>query len=634
MPDATVTTDAGPTDVHIERDVPVPMRDGVHLATDIYRPAADGRPLDGPFPVILERTPYGKGVASRSERMAADATPRSRRDVAAAFVRDGYVVIFQDTRGRYGSEGRFVKYLSDGADGYDTMAWITAQPWCDGKVGTMGLSYAAHTQSALACLNPPGLAAMFLDSGGFSNAYQSGIRQGGAFELKQATWAFNNALISPEIAASSLKRKAMGMVDLRSWFTHMPWSRGHSPLALAPSYEDYLFEQWQQGDFGDYWKQVGLYAEGAYDTYADVPVVHMSSWYDPYPRTAVENYLGLKARKTGPVRLILGPWTHGDRSVTYAGDVDFGPAATLDGQLAEDFLTLRRRWFDHWLRGIDNGVDREPAVHLFVMGGGSGRRNRDGRLDHGGAWRTATDWPLPGTRFTNYYLGPDGTLDPTPPRDVGSAGRFDYDPRRPVPTIGGAISSGEPLMVGGAFDQVEGPRFFGSREPYRALAERPDVLVFQTPPLDEDVAVIGPVTVTLWIASDCPDTDFTAKLIDVHPPTDDYPDGFAMNLTDGILRIRYRDSWERPSLMTPGDVYRIVITAFPTANRFKRGHRIRLDISSSNFPRFDFNPNTGEPEGAWRETRVAGNRVHLDRDRPSHVTLPIVPLLDPSLRSG
>ncbi|HEX2889811.1 CocE/NonD family hydrolase, partial [Vineibacter terrae] len=365
MPDATVTADVASTDLFIERDVPVPMRDGVHLATDIYRPAVDGRPLDGPFPVILERTPYGKAMTSRSERTARDATPRSRRDVASAFVRDGYVVIYQDTRGRYGSEGRFVKYLSDGADGYDTVAWITSQPWCNGKVGTMGLSYAAHTQSALACLNPPGLAAMFLDSGGFSNAYQSGIRQGGAFELKQATWAFNNALVSPEIAASSLKRKAMGAVDLRSWFKHMPWSRGHSPLALAPSYEDYLFEQWEQGSFGGYWKQVGIYAEGAYDTYADVPAVHMSSWYDPYPRTAVENYLGLKVRKTSPVRLILGPWTHGDRSLSWAGDVDFGPAATLDGQLAEDFLALRRRWFDHWLRGIDNGVGDEPAVHLF-----------------------------------------------------------------------------------------------------------------------------------------------------------------------------------------------------------------------------------------------------------------------------
>jgi putative CocE/NonD family hydrolase len=617
-----------PADVHdivVERDVMVPMRDGVRLATDIYRRAVGGEAAEGPFPVILERTPYGKSEASRSERTARDTRPRARSEVAAWFVRHGYAVVFQDTRGRYASEGEFVKYLSDGADGYDTLAWLTQQPWCNGKVGTMGLSYAAHTQSALACLNPPGLAAMFLDSGGFSNAYQGGIRQGGAFELKQATWAYNNALLSPALAASPGRIKALRSVDLRSWFANMPWRPGYSPLVLAPDYESYLFEQWRHGRFDGYWKQVGIYAEGSYDAYADVPMVHMSSWYDPYPRTATGNYLGLKARKKAPVRLILGPWTHGDRSVTFAGDVDFGRAATLDGQLAEDFPTLRRRWFDRWLRGIDNGVDAEPAVRLFVMGGGSGRRNRAGRLDHGGAWRSADDWPLPGTRFVNYYLQTDGGLDPRAPTGNATALSFDYDPRHPVPTIGGAISSGEPLMVGGAFDQVEGPRFFGCKPPFRKLADRPDVLVFQTAPLEEDIEVIGPIVARLWISSNCPDTDFTAKLIDVHPANEDYPDGFAMNLTDGILRVRYRESWENPILMTPGEVCQIEVAAFPTANRFKRGHRIRLDISSSNFPRFDLNPNTGEPEGDWREMQVATNTVHVGADRPSHVVLPIAP---------
>jgi uncharacterized protein len=186
------------------------------------------------------------------------------------------------------------------------------------------------------------------------------------------------------------------------------------------------------------------------------------------------------------------------------------------------------------------------------------------------------------------------------------------------------VTSGQPVMVGGAFDQREGPRFFGSRAPYRPLAERPDVLVFQTPPLEQDLEVTGPFTAHLWISSDCPDTDFTAKLIDVYPPNPDYPDGFAMNLTDGILRVRYRDSWERPSLMTPGTVYRIRIDAFPTSNLFQRAHRIRVDISSSNFPHFDVNPNTGEPEGRASELRVAMNRVYLDRSRPSHVVLPVI----------
>ncbi len=194
-----------------------------------------------------------------------------------------------------------------------------------------------------------------------------------------------------------------------------------------------------------------------------------------------------------------------------------------------------------------------------------------------------------------------------------------------MPSIGGTITSGAPVMVGGAFDQREGPRFFGSREPYRALADRPDVLVFQTQPLSEDVEVTGPITANLWISSDCPDTDFTIKLVDVHPPNPDYPEGFAMNLTDGILRARYRDSWERPSMMTRGEVYRIRVEAFPTSNRFVRGHRIRLDISSSNFPHFDVNPNTGEPEAKAMSMRVATNRVYLDRNRPSHVVLPMIP---------
>jgi putative CocE/NonD family hydrolase len=351
----------------------------------------------------------------------------------------------------------------------------------------------------------------------------------------------------------------------------------------------------------------------------------MSSWYDPYARTASDNYAALSTRKTATVRLILGPWTHGDRSSTYAGDVDFGPEATLDGQLAADHLELRRHWFDRWARGIENGVDDEPAVRIFVMGGGSGRRTPDERLDHGGRWRAEADWPLPGTRFTPYYLHGDGSLSPAEPVAGAAPRAYTYDPRHPVPTIGGTISSGEPVMSGGAYDQREEPRFFGSRPPYLPLATRPDVLVFQTPPLAEDVEVTGPIVVRLWVASNCPDTDFTAKLIDVHPPNEDYPQGFAMNLTDGILRMRYRDSWEKPALMTPGEVYEIAITPFPTSNLFLRGHRIRLDVSSSNFPHFDINPNTGGPEGRDQSVRIATNRVYVDRDHPSQIVLPIVP---------
>ena len=588
----------------VDRDLVVPARDGVGLATDVYRPAGDG-----PYPVLLERTPYDKSAPSRAERTAAVAKPRTRSEVAHYFVRHGYAVIYQDCRGRYKSEGRFTKYLSEAADGYDCLAWLLRQSWCSGRIGTFGLSYAAHTQAALGCLGPAGLAAQFLDCGGFSNAYRSGIRHGGAFDLKQATWAYNNALAD---ARDPAVKAALRAQNIKEWFARMPWRKGDSPLSAAPEYEDYLFEQWSHGTFDDFWKQPGIYAEGYYDRYADVPIVNLSGWYDPYARTAMENYVGLSRRRRGPVRLILGAWTHGDRSLSYAGDVDFGPAAPVDGNLAEDFFTLRRRWFDRWVKDVANGAEAEPAVQVFVMGGGSGRRNAEGRLAHGGRWRTAADWPLPQTEWTKFYLHSDRSLG----REVPDSGArpLDYvsDPRTPVPTIGGALSSGEPVMRGGAYDQ-------------RELAKRADMLTFATAPLERDLEVTGPVTVRLWIASDSPDTDFTAKLIDVHPPNEDYPKGFAMNLTEGILRCRYRDSWERPSPMMPGEIYPVTIELFPTGNLFIRGHRLRLDIASSNFPHFDINPNSGEPEGAMEHPRAARNRVYVDADRPSHIVLPVIP---------
>ena len=594
----------------------LPMRDGIRLACDIYRPARDGHPAPGPFPVILERTPYGKTVPSRSERSLREPdVPKSRAEVAAKFVPYGYVVIYQDCRGRYNSEGIFRKYLDDAADGYDTCAWIVQQPWCSGRIGTMGLSYTAHTQAALASIDPPGVAAMFLDSGGFSNAYQGGIRQGGAFELKQVTWAYRNA---PALAQDPTDD------ELREWFGRMPWQPGNSPLAAAPDYEATLFEQWQHGEFDAYWQQAGLYALGYHPQFPDCPQVHMSSWYDPYPRTAAENYQGLFRLKQGPIRLILGPWLHGDRSQTHAGDVDFGAAATLDGNLAEDFWTMRRRWFAHWLRGLANGVDQEPAVQYFRMGGGSGRKNEAGRLDHGGCWRTASDWPPPHTRPTRFYLRHDGRLDSSLPGLDDPPLGYAYDPANPTPTIGGAITSGEPLMVGGAFDQRTGPDFFGCRPPYGPLADRPDVLVFQTDPLPAPLEVTGPIVAYLWISSDCPDTDFTVKLIDVYPPNADYPAGYAMNLTDGIMRVRYRNSWQHPSLMNSGEVYRIRLECFPTSNLFQVGHRLRVDISSSNFPHFDLNFNTGEPEGMATHHRVAHNRVYVDAAHPSYIILPII----------
>lgn len=610
-------------DVTLQSNVRIAMRDGVQLATDVYRPARGARAVAGRFPVILERTPYGRNVTYFRDFTAADQRPRPRAEVAAYYVRHGYVVIFQDCRGRHDSDGEFVKYLNEGADGFDTCRWIMAQPWCNGRIGTMGLSYAAHTQVALACLDPPGLKAMYVDCGGFSNAYQGGIRQGGAFELKQVTWAYNLGLESPEVQRDPRRLAALKAIDLKAWFQSMPWKRGHTPLSLLPQYESYVYEQWQHGTFDDYWKQLGLYAAGYYPSFAAAAMVHLSGWYDAYARTATENYQGLSRAKRAPVRLIMGPWTHGARSTPHAGDVDFGAGATLDAD-GGDLFARRLEWFDRYLKARRH-PQTEPPVRIFVMGGGSGRKTAEGRLDHGGRWRSEGDWPIPDQQPTPYFLSADGGLSPGKPAAAMGSMSYDFNPEHPVPTIGGTVTSGEPLMRGGGYDQREAAVYYGSRAPYLPLAARPDVLVFETGPLAADLEVTGAIEAHLWVSSDALDTDFTLKLIDVYPPSEDYPQGFALNLTDGILRCRYRDSFEKPQLMKPGEIYRITIAAFPTSNRFVRGHSLRLDISSSNFPHFDVNPNTGAPEGTGLTRRSARNTVYMDAEHPSHVMLPIIP---------
>ncbi|MFC4273949.1 CocE/NonD family hydrolase [Achromobacter aloeverae] len=617
-----MTASADPAAGHVLKNQMVRTRDGVHLATDVHFPPGYRPGHDAPLPVILERTPYGKGEISRSEQI--DGTlgvPRPR--VARYFAAHGFAVVFQDCRGRYDSEGHFTKYLSEGQDGYDTLAWIVAQPWCNGKVGTMGLSYAAHTQLALACLNPPGLACMVLDSGGFSNGYQCGIRQSGAFELKQATWAFKQARLSPAAQQDPVARAALDAQDIRQWFTRMPWRPGHSPVAAVPEYEDYLFEQWRADTFDDTWRQLGIYGQGYYDRIPDVPVVLMSSWYDAYVRTTMENYAGLTAGRRAPVRLIMGPWLHGDRNITHSGDAEFGPKAAFDGNVAADWLSFRLAWFRHWLQDRPAESAADPVARLFLMGGGSGRRDAQGRFDHGGSWVQADTWPVPQATPTAYYLHADGGLRTRKPAEAGARIRYQADPRRPVPTIGGSLTSGQPVFEGGGFDQREDARFFGVEQPGLPLSSRDDVVVFQTAPLEEDLAVVGPVTVRLFVSSDCPDTDFTAKLVDVYPPNPDFPAGYALNLTDGIFRCRFHASWEQATPLEPHKIYEITIEPFATCNLFQRGHRIRLDIASSNFPKYDVNPQTGETAADAREKRIAVNTLHLSAVHASSVTLSV-----------
>jgi putative CocE/NonD family hydrolase len=389
-------------------------------------------------------------------------------------------------------------------------------------------------------------------------------------------------------------------------------------LKQVPEYERWLIEVMRHGDNDAYWKQPGYSVIDNVERYADIPVYHVTGWYDSWCRQNVLNWQVLSKAKQSPQRLIIGPWTHGAQGRNVAGEVEFPPEAALA------FNEWRLRWFERWLKDIDNGVDREKRVKLFIMGGGDGRKSRDGRLRHGGHWRDEQAFPLERTQFTPYYLHANGELSPQVPAAATAQTTFRFDPANPVPTIGGNLSSVGGILDAGGFDQRCRASTLFARDQL-PLSERRDVLVFQTAPLNEDVEVTGPVVVHLFVSSSALDTDFTAKLIDVHPRSPDYPLGFDLNIGDSITRMRYRNSLEKAELMEPGKIYPVAIHLYPTANVFARGHRIRLDISSSNFPRFDVNPNSGEPLQQHRRMLPADNTVYHNGAHASHVMLPIIP---------
>jgi hypothetical protein len=551
-------------DVTVERNVNMKTRDGVTLRADIYRPKADGK-----FPVLLTRTPYNKAAGESEFGMRAAA--------------QGYVVIVQDVRGRYTSEGEWYPFKYESSDGYDTVEWAAALPYANGKVGMIGASYVGATQMLTAIAHPPHLVGIFPVVTA-SNYHDGWTYQGGAFEQ----W-FNESWTSG-LVQDTLERRVRERPNALKWIWKLPLADYPlidvpSPASLAPYFADWA----RHPDFDDYWREWSIEVH-----YADikVPAYCVGGWYDIFQGGTIRNYLGLKSRVAGG-RLMIGPWYHGPFD-GQAGDLNFGAASK--GDTDSDEL----RWYDHLLRGVANGVEHQKPVKIFIMG-----KN---------IWRDEDDWPLARARSTRYYLGSgggantrtgDGTLS-TSAAAGEHADHYTYDPANPTPTRGGGLCCDNDHLPSGAFDQ-------------RTVEERKDVLVYSTPEFTSDFEVTGPIAAELYVSSSAVDTDFTAKLVDV------WPTGFAQNLTDGILRARYRDSHAHQERMKPGEVYKIRIDMWNTSNVFLAGHKLRLEISSSNFPRFDRNLNTGESGGVSSSMVKAENTIYHDAQHPSALILPVLP---------
>ena len=572
----------------VESNVPVRMRDGTTLYADIFRPEGTG-----PFPTLLQRTPYDKTLPI--SMLSLDPLKAAKH---------GFAVVIQDTRGRYASEGEFYAFRDEINDGYDTVEWAASQPWSSGKVGMYGSSYVGATQWLAALARPPHLAAM-IPNVTASNYHEGWTYQGGAFELGfNVSWTLLQLTLANFRALSSVKQVPQERrQQLARAVDSMESSFRYLPLEKLPELEgglaDYFYDWLAHPDFDDYWK--ALCIEDNHPRIG-VPAYNIGGWYDIFLGGTIRNYLGMRANAATEdarrgQKLLIGPWQHSSRGTSLVGTHYFGLAADA---AAADLDGLHFRWFEYWLGGKDNGILDEAPVRIFVMGDN--------------AWRDEQEWPLERARPTNYYLHSEGkantlsgngSLGTTQPGE-DPADVYLYNPADPVPTRGGSLCCNPYFMANGAFDQLD-------------VESREDVLVTSTPPLERDVEVTGPVTVTLWAATSAVDTDFTAKLVDV------CEHGCARNLIDGIIRARYRESSSSPSSVEPGRVYRYTIDLSATSNVFKAGHRIRLEVSSSNFPRFDRNTNTGKLIAEDTELKPALQTILHDGQHPSHVTLPLVP---------
>jgi putative CocE/NonD family hydrolase len=541
------------------------MRDGVELSADLYLPR--GR---GPFPTVLIRTPYsnnGDPLIEKARRLASQ----------------GYACAIQDTRGRWDSDGDHYPFRWDGVDGYDTQEWIGAQEWCSGKIGMSGGSYlgwvqwasAPHRSRYLTCMAPRVIACDW---------FKGLAYPGGAVQLNVLlTWGMRtNARTAQSIdfhhwteAFRALPVAAMDELAGRSLHFWKDW-------VAHDTYDDY----WRAMDVEPHWGEIAA------------PAFNMGGWYDLYAQHTFENFNGLRLNGATPEarmgKLIVGPWPHSLSASTRTGDVDFGPGSLVD------LDAMELRWFDYWLKGIPNGVTDEPPLRLFIMG------SRE--------WRDEHEWPLARTDWqcwhlhsgggANSVLG-DGALSVESPGSE-PPDHFIYHPAYPVQTNGGNNCCSPLVVPWGPYDQ-------------RAVEMRGDVLCYTSAPLNQDLEVTGPIKLILFASTDGPDTDWTGKLVDV------WPSGYAMNLCDGIVRARYRESFSDPSPLEPNRIYRYEIDLGVTGNVFRAGHRVRLELSSSNFPRFDRNLNTGENHGTAIEMRAARQTVLHSRDHPSCLVLPVIP---------
>lgn len=559
-------------EIVVERNVSAKMRDGVTLRADIYRPKTDGK-----FPVLLVRTPYDK---TNESGFAMKGAAR------------GYVVIAQDVRGRFSSDGDFYTFRNESNDGYDTVEWAAALPYANGKVGMFGGSYVGATQMLAAIAKPPHLAGI-CPTVTASNYHDGWTYQGGAFEQ----W-FNESW-STGLAMNTMRRRVESNGDALGGTKTLPLNDyavldAPSATGIAPYFKDWLAHP----SYDAYWKQVSI--EDHFGN-IQVPVLSFAAWYDIFLGGSLRNYVRLKteggtdAAKHGQ-RLVVYVGGHaGGNSSRRVGGVDFGEKLPID----QDEMTLR--WYDWLLKGQANGVETEKPVKIFVMG-----KNE---------WRDEDDWPLARAKSTKFYLhssnsganglAGNGTLTTALPSEE-KPDQYVYDPADAVPTIGG------PLCCG-ALPTGIGP------EDQRPAEARQDVLVFTTPAFERDFEVTGPVTLDLYVSSSAVDTDFTGMVVDV------WPNGFAQNLTGGILRMRYRNSWEQPELVNPSETYHVTVDLWATSNVFLAGHKLRLEVSSSNFPRFDRNLNTGEEQARGAHMIKATNVIYHDKAHPSALILPVVP---------